>query len=161
MPEIPLTQGQVAIVDDVDYEFLMQFKWCAHRSYNRPQEKCRPIRNVKVDGKRTTRRMYHDIADRMGLEYTIIDHIDQNPLNNCRSNLRVATNSQNLCNRGLQRNNTSGVRGVSFYKATGKYRGRVKIMGKEIHLGSFDTAVEASKVVEAARIEHMGEFADA
>ena len=161
MPEIPLTQGQVAIVDDIDYEYLMQWKWFAHRDYGRPHEKYRPARNVRVDNKRTTRRMYHEIADRMGLKYKIIDHIDQNPLNNRRSNLRSATNSQNLSNRGRQRNNTSGFRGVDFVRARGEYRARVKVNGKEFCLGHFDTAIEASKAVEAGRIKHMGEFADA
>jgi hypothetical protein len=72
-----------------------------------------------------------------------VDHIDLNPLNNCRSNLRICTHQQNQCNQAEQVNNTSGVAGVSYYPPRKKYRARIKASQHEIHLGYFYTFQEA------------------
>ncbi len=72
-----------------------------------------------------------------------VDHIDLNPLNNCRNNLRICTHQQNQCNQPLQTNNTSGVSGVSYYPPRSKYRARIKAYQHDIHLGYFDGFIEA------------------
>lgn len=72
-----------------------------------------------------------------------IDHINLDTFDNRSSNLRICTHQQNQCNQPLQRNNTSGVSGVSFYPPRGKYRARIKIGQRDIHLGYFLTFVEA------------------
>ena len=156
MKKIKLTQGQVALVDDCDYEYLMQWKWCAHfvGRHFRPMRKVGPKENQK------SIYMYHAIAERMNLlEFDMIDHKDQNTLNNCRHNLRAATRSQNGHNCGTPKNNKTGVKGVSFCKQTGKYRAVIVVDCKYIHLGRFDTLPEAEKVVIAKRKELVGEFA--
>lgn len=71
------------------------------------------------------------------------DHIDLNPLNNRRSNLRICTHQQNQCNQPEQVNNTSGVTGVSYYPPRKKYRARIKASQHDIHLGYFYTFEEA------------------
>ncbi len=83
MKTIQLTQGQVTLVDDIDYEYLNQWKWCAQRYPNG----FRVVRTVPIDGKRKTLRMHTAVAKRMGFDSKLIDHKDQNPLNNQRSNL--------------------------------------------------------------------------
>ena len=87
-----------------------------------------------------------------------IDHISLDTLDNRRCNLRVCTHQQNQINQPLQRNNSSGVAGVSFYPPRGKYRARIKVCQHDIHLGyypSFDEAVQARNV----GIEYMfGEY---
>lgn len=86
----------------------------------------------------------------------LVDHINNNTLDNRRSNLRLATVSQNLQNRkGVTIHNTSGYRGVSFDKECGKYRAYIRINNKLIHLGRFDTAVEAARAASAARKKYM------
>ena len=75
-----------------------------------------------------------------GLE---IDHINLSTLDNRRCNIRYATHQQNQMNQPLQKNNTSGVSGVSYYPPRGKFRARIKVYGKEIHLGYYDTFVYA------------------
>lgn len=72
-----------------------------------------------------------------------IDHINLNPLDNRKSNLRVCTHQQNQCNQPLQTNNTSGVTGVSFYARRSKYRARIKYLQKEVHLGYYISFIEA------------------
>ena len=95
----------------------------------------------------------------MGIDTTLIDHKDQNTLNNCRSNLRSATVSQNGHNRGAQLNNTTGVKGVYLCKQTGRYATRIEVMYKRYNLGRFDTLAEAAAVIKKKREELMGEFA--
>lgn len=85
-----------------------------------------------------------------------VDHINGNPLDNRRSNLRVATHAQNMANRKSHKNNTSGFRGV--YRAKNRYRAEIKHQGKKIRLGSFATAEEAGAAYSCAAKELFGEF---
>lgn len=87
-----------------------------------------------------------------------VDHIDLNPLNNCRSNLRICTHQQNQCNQPLQINNTSGVTGVSFYSPRGKYRARIKVSQYDIHLGYFHHFIEAVQARNEGMKLMFGEF---
>ena len=80
-----------------------------------------------------------------------IDHIDRCSTNNAVSNLRCATRKQNMENTGLQSNNTSGFKGVSWGKELCKWVAHIQHNRKQIHLGSFDTPEEASLACEAAR----------
>ena len=87
-----------------------------------------------------------------------VDHIDGDPLNNCLSNLRWATATENQRNSKKRKDNTSEFKGVSFHKATGKWRVRIKVDGKEKHLGYFHTPEEAAAVYEEAAKKEFGEF---
>ena len=78
----------------------------------------------------------------------LLDHIDMDKLNNRIENLRDADKELNSWNRGLQANNTSGFRGVSWNKAAGKWHAYIKIKGKRKHLGLFNTPEEASAAYE-------------
>lgn len=78
-----------------------------------------------------------------------IDHINLNTCDNRSENLRICTHQQNQCNQPLQKNNTSGVSGVSYYPPRRKYRARIKVCQKEIHLGyytTFEAAIQARNV---------------
>ena len=90
-----------------------------------------------------------------------VDHRDMNGLNNRWENLRPCTRSQNKMNRGWQRNAKIETKGVSHTHTGRRYRARIKIMGKERHLGCFDTPEEAHVVYMAAAREHFGEFVHA
>jgi hypothetical protein len=91
-----------------------------------------------------------------GLE---VDHVDQDRMNNCRSNLRICTHQQNQFNQPLQSNNTSGVIGVRFYKQRNKYVARIKLNGKDIHLGYYETILEATQARDEGAKLLFGEFA--
>lgn len=88
----------------------------------------------------------------------LIDHMDRNPLNNKRENLRRATASQNQQNRRLNALNTSGVRGVTWNKEKKKWKARVVVKGKEVFTRYFNDLDEASEAVEHARKEFMTHY---
>lgn len=85
----------------------------------------------------------------------IIDHIDGNPLNNKWNNLRKATAYENKVNEGIRINNISGIKNVSFHKASNKFR--VTIDGK--HYGVFASIEEANVAASNLRNKIHGKFA--
>ena len=74
-----------------------------------------------------------------------IDHINGIKNDNRFVNLRLATLSENNYNSGLKPNNTSGFKGISLNKNTGKWIAQASINNKNKYLGSFNTPEEASK----------------
>ena len=85
-----------------------------------------------------------------------VDHKNGDTLDNRRSNLRAATNVENLQNRqGATRKAASGVRGVHWDGVTGKWRACATVNKKQHRLGRFTTIAEAEVVVVAFRQAHM------
>ena len=90
-----------------------------------------------------------------------IDHEDGNSLNNKIENLRPATQSQNMGNSRMKSNNTSGYKGVTFRKDTGKWKAAVMVNGKHIGLGSHATKEEAHQAYIVGSQKHFGQFSKA
>ena len=78
-----------------------------------------------------------------------VDHIDRNPLNNSISNLRKATHTEQVENRGIMSNNTSGITGVSFYTRRNRWVVKFRVNGKSKHFGEFRTLEEAAACRES------------
>lgn len=72
-----------------------------------------------------------------------IDHVDGNRADNRISNLRVATQSQNILNSKLSKNNTSGFKGATWHKGAGRWAAQATVDGEHIHLGLFDLVEDA------------------
>lgn len=89
----------------------------------------------------------------------LIDHINCDRLDNRLCNLRQANKSLNGLNRGKPSNNTSGYKGVVFCKTTGRWRSRLKVDGKVVNIGRFNTKVEAAIAYMTKAKELAGEFA--
>jgi len=89
----------------------------------------------------------------------VLDHIDCNTSNNRWLNLREASPSLNNCNRGLQKNNRSGTKGVSWNSADGRWVAAISVESKKSYLGYFKEKDDAVAVVNAARLQLHGEFA--
>jgi len=88
-----------------------------------------------------------------------IDHIDNNPSNNKIENLREATYSQNQCNKTLQKNNTSGVKGVTWVKSRCRWVVKVQIDNIQKQIGYFKDLEFAELISNEARSKYHGKFA--
>lgn len=88
-----------------------------------------------------------------------VDHIDSNPSNNAIANLRLATHSQNACNRAAPATNTSGYKGVTWKKSKNKWNAQIMINYKKKNLGYFNTPEEAYAAYCNAASELHKDFA--
>lgn len=154
MKKIKLSQGKVTLVDDEDFEYLNQFKWCAmkgnstfyvirHTSQkNELKKECLLLHRVIMNAPK-------------GVE---VDHIDHNGLNNQKYNLRLCTNSQNHMNRISH--GKSKYLGVSFHTSRKYIRAVITIKSKHQHIGYFKTEKEAALAYDKAALKYFGEFAN-
>jgi hypothetical protein len=153
MAEIKLTRGLVAIVDEEDYATLSAIKWHATgRGYSKGCVRSgyggSPVRIL----------MHRYILGLSNDDSRVVDHIDGNPLNNQRSNLRICTHAENCRNTGLTTRNTSGRKGIYLDRRRNRWRARICINGEDISLGYYATADAAhAAYCEAAKRLH-GEF---
>jgi hypothetical protein len=155
MKKIPLTQGQFALVDDEDFEFLNQWKWKA--AWNKATQSYYAQRGQRVGKKGTTITMSRLIMNTP--KSFDCDHIDHNTLNHQKHNLRNVTHSHNSMNRrGAMKNNRLGVLGVYFDKHSNRFRSTICKDGKQIFLPSRHTIEEAIADRKAAEEKYYGEY---
>lgn len=128
MKRIKLTQDKYALVDNEDFKKLSVWKWTYDRGYARRNEN-----GVKVY-------MHRYI---MSSPTGVVDHINRNPLDNRKENLRISDKSKNALNSGLWRHNKSGFKGVSWSKSAKKWLSRIQYRGKVIHFGLFKNIRDA------------------
>jgi hypothetical protein len=155
MKKIPLTQGKFALVDDEDYEDLIQFKWyalCCRNTFY-------AARKIWVDKKQIMELMHRRILDLKFGDGKYTDHVNHNELDNRQKNLRICTNRENLCNRPKQHNNTSGYKGVSWHKRNKKWQAYTYVDSRKKHLGLFKSKIKAAQVYNEAAIKYHGKFA--
>lgn len=156
MKRIPLTRGKYAIVDDVDFVSLRQWKWHA----------------IFINGKWYAARREYPSRRYIYMHRQILkapkgleaDHRDENGLNNRRENIRLATHQQNNFNRGKRKTNSRGekprskYKGISFDKARGKWSAELWLNGKKFFLGRFVKEIDAKKAYDVAAKKFHGQF---
>jgi len=151
MKEIKLgNDTKVALVDDEDYKILNQYKWHNNIGYARTD-----IKDKDKWVSKLMHRLLIDVPDKME-----IDHIDGNPLNNQKSNLRLVTHQQNQMNSQKRKKTSSKYKGVTFDKWTGRWESYIGYNNKKIHLGRFKSEIDAAKAYNEKAKELYGEFAN-
>jgi len=142
---IPLTRGYHTLVDDVWYPWLSQIKWQAS------------IKNRKVYAVRRDRKfgkllyLHRLVADpALG---QIVDHINNDTLDNRLTNLRSGSVAENVFNRSHS-NSVSGYCGVTWCSRTARWRAKPTIRGTKIHIGRYDTPELAYEAIMAYLEKH-------
>jgi hypothetical protein len=153
MREILLTQGRVALVDDADYEWLMQWRWRASQDGN-----CfYAIASTIVNGKKTNIKMHRLIAGAQKGEIT--DHRDGDGLNNTRTNLRTVTSAQNCHNRQKNPAKKHPYKGIKSKRGRAGYEAYITVNHKHMYVGYGATPEDAARAYDRAALAHFGEFA--
>lgn len=151
---IPLTRGQIAIVDAEDFNWLSQWNWWANKTHSGTYT---PTRHSETkNGKRLSVSMARTI---LGMTKRWIDHRNGDPLDNRKENLRKCTQPQNAKNRKLDHDSSSGYKGVSWHKHRKLWNARITINRKTLSLGYFPSIEKAAQVYDQAAQKYHGEFA--
>ena len=153
MKEIPLTQGKVALVDDEDYEKVIQYKWIFQ------SRKGCAVRTIAKGGGKV-QYLSHFLYP---IQYNIKSArpLDGNKLNYTRSNILILTSSEVLQGKNQKKNNkyTSGFVGVCWNKEKGKWTAQICIKRTMYRLGYFSKELEASAAYNKKAVELYGENA--
>lgn len=158
---IVLTKGYITIIDTADAD-LAKIKWSiqvdtyggVYAVHSRPKDE---------NGYRGSESLHRVVLERkLGRSLNPgeeCDHISTVRMDNRRENLRTVSRTQNLQNKPLYANSTSGYKGVTKDRKTGHWRARIGVNGKRLHLGLFLAPEEAYAAYCEAAKRYFGEFA--
>jgi hypothetical protein len=153
MKRIELTKGKYAIVDDADYNFLMQWRWFFN---DKGKYGGYAVRSVTIDKKTRNTQMHRELMNPpKGME---VDHKNGDRLDNRRSNLRVCTHAQNCANRRMREDNKSGFRGVHQGRGRNTWTAQIRLHNKQYFIGNYKTKIEASRAYQKAAKKLFGDF---
>ncbi|TCL70640.1 AP2 domain-containing protein [Rhizobium sp. BK251] len=148
---VPLTRGKEAKIDASDAALVGSMTWSlTSQGYARAAY-------TNEHGKTVTYSMHRLIAGAGRDEH--VDHADGDKLNNTKRNLRICEHYQNMGNRGAQKNNSSGAKGVSFCRQTRRWRAIITVKGITHRLGRFTEKADAAAAYDTAALALLGEFA--
>jgi hypothetical protein len=147
MKQIKVGPNHFAIIDDEDFEYINSFTWSLNL-----QNKKKP-RAFSQKLKTYMHRLIMNCSKGMQ-----VDHIDGNPLNNQKSNLRICTLKENCRNVEKRKHCSSIYKGVHFEKYTKKWRAQITVNNKEIKLGRFLNEKDAAIAYDKAAMFYFKEF---
>ena len=144
MKLIPLTRRLSAMVDDEDYDRISRHRWYANPQRNTHYARRTPTLN----GKKISILMHREVMGLTVGDNQMIDHINRDGLDNRKSNLRFCDCVVNARNAWLQRNNTSGCKGVCWNKRSKMWQVQGTIKGVRKYCGLYSDLQEAKEVYE-------------
>lgn len=155
---IKLNTGETALVSKEDYDRVAARRWT--RKLGKDTETIYAVSYTKIRTRKYQRISLHRFILGINDPAVHVDHINGNGLDNRRENIRIATKQQNVWNSKKHSNGATPFIGVTD-RGYGypKFRARIVINGKRVHLGDFDTAEAAAKAYNEAAIKARGEFA--
>lgn len=144
-----LSNGLDFHFSEQDRALVSMHSWCYSNGYV----------VARVPGKNTTMRFHRKVLN--APEDLHVDHIDGNPLNNCRENLRLVTRSSNMRNSSAKQTEgrTSKYKGVSYCKETGRWKAQISIDTGTMHLGRFVDELSAASAYDRAAKTFHKQFA--
>lgn len=137
------------LLDEEDIAWASSFRW---RRVDRGNVRYA----ARYEKKRTCIYMHRELLS--AGRHDLVDHVNLDGLDNRRGNIRICNKQQNSANRGLQRNNSSGYRGVFKQSNANSWRAEIKVSGSRRYLGSFKTPELAAAAYDAVAKEAFGEF---
>lgn len=146
--------GLVALVDAEDADRVLQHRWCP--KVNRSGSIY--AQSGSGSSSRSPTYLHRFVLDLSSGDLSV-DHINGDGLDNRRSNLRICNQSQNLANQRKRKNSTSRYKGVSWHTRGKKWAAGIMVDGKQLHLGNYDSEMEAAFAYDAAARQHFGDFA--
>lgn len=161
MKYIELTQGMRTMVDDDLFDWLNQIKWYYRkRSGTRPGgDVVHTMHGYDDDHHVKSQTLYMAALILPVPPGFVVDHSDCNPLNNQRSNLRRATNRQNVLNAGRRSTNSTGVKGVHWSESKQRFVAQTSVDGKKKWIGDFRILDDAAKAYADFVVRVHGPFA--
>lgn len=161
MARVSLGHGASAVVDDEDLRLVSPFPWHLLRS---PRPERSYARGWVLEGGSRNKVLMHRFI--LGITGGLdVDHINGDGLDNRRENLRVCTRAENNANQrpvykhGGDAKRQSRYRGVCWQEDAHKWRARIKVDGRCIHLGLFCSEDEAARTYDVAAASAWGAFA--
>ncbi len=142
-------KGAMLTVSPQDYFSLARFSWRMKKGY--------PVRSGSIKGKKVTIGIQRHILGLKIGDPLLGDHRDGDVTNNTRTNLRVATSSQNAQNRRTQKDTRTGFKGVVV--RGNRFLAQIRVDNKLKELGYFPSPQEAAVAYNGAALTHFGEFA--
>lgn len=137
-----MSNGKQFIFDKDDYDLINKYCWrMTSNGY------------IQSGNQIKLHRLIANCPDKL-----VVDHISGDKADNRKSNLRICKYNENSRNHSLNSNNTSGVAGVSWHKASNKWIARIKVNYKTIYLGTFVNFEKAVKARKEAEEKYFGEF---
>ena len=142
----PNSNGHFTLVDDEDYDNLMQYRW-------------RLTKNGRVFSKIKGEFVFMHRLLLNAKSKKVVKHMDNDYLNNQKSNLKTCTYSQKGASIKYVQQGTSKYKGVCFHSASKKWQATTSKKGKKIHIGTFPTEAQAAHAYNLKATELFGEFA--
>jgi len=149
--------SKVALVDDDDFEMLMQHQtvWCA--IHKRDKKITGVLSRSKISGDNVY--MHRVILGLNKFDNRQADHVNGDPLNNQAFNLRIVSQNQNMMNKRAHTNGSSKFKGVSWTKNICKWIAQIRKDNKLYNLGYYTNEVDAATAYNNAAIKLFGVYA--